>query len=145
MNRIEPLMAAQFYKSYSIRAPLATHYRPGTCDEAECTAYNSGWRTLVDEGTDLGQRQANYIRRESGRKFTEEKTPAGLTDFVFEAGQKCFAPHQVPVGRPEIYIERGGDFRGNPRGDYRRHVRPADWVESFAEHQDKIAAASRRG
>lgn len=138
INRIQPQMPAHAYTTYEILAPAATHFRVGTCDEAGCLAQRHGWTTTVDETTDLGARQAHYIRRQSGRRFVESRE-AGLTVFTFEAGQKCFATHKVNLERPELYVVRGGDFRGNPRGEVRRHSRPDSWVNDFAEHQDRIA------
>ncbi len=137
MFRIQPKMPAHAYTTYQIAAPVSTHFRAGTCDEAGCLAHRHGWATTVDESTTLGQGQAHYVRKESGRRFVESRT-GGLTTFTFEAGQKCFATHQVPLERPELYIVRGGDWRGNPRGEVTRH-RPDTWVEAFAEHQDQIA------
>ena len=138
MNRLQPQMPPQFYKSYEISSPVATHFRRGTCDEAGCLAHRNGWVTRVDTTTDLGARQAHYIRKQSGRRFVESRTEA-LTEFTFEAGQECFAEHKVPLDRPELYVVRGGDWRGNPRGEVRRHSRPDSWVNDFGEHQDRIA------
>jgi hypothetical protein len=140
--RIAPQLPASAYKTYAISSPLSTHYRDGTCDEAGCLAHRHGWQTSVDEATDLGQRQAHYIRKLSGRRFTERRTELGLTAFTFEAGQRCFAtPHKVPLGRPEIYVVRGGDWRGDPtRGEATRvHSGPDAWVNDFGEHQDRLA------
>lgn len=135
--RIDPLLPVQAYKTYEIRSPIATHFRTGTCDEVGCLAQRNGWRTKVDEMTDLGQRQAHYIRRQSGRKFTEDRE--GVTVFTFPAGQQCFTTHKVPLERPELYIVRGGDWRGNPTRDVYRHTSPGSWVDDMAEHQDRIA------
>ena len=142
MFRITPQMPASAYKTYQILSPVATHYRTGTCDEAGCLAYQHGWQTNVDEATDLGQRQAHYIRTLCGRRFTERRTELGITAFTFQPGQKCFATHKVPLDRPEFYVVRGGDWRGNPRGEVRRHSSGDSWVNDFAEHQDRIARAA---
>lgn len=146
LNRITPSLPAQAYKTYQIVAPLPTHWRSATCEEALCGAHEHGWRTLVDETAELGQRQAHYIRAMSGRRFLEERTVEGLTAFVFEAGQRCFQPHQVPLERDPLYFVRGGDFRGNPSGaaPY-QHRRGEDWVEDFAGHQDRIARQIEKG
>lgn len=138
LYRPEPVGPVHAYKSYEIVSPISTHYRDGTCDEAGCLAQRHGWRTVVDESTELGQRQAHYIRTQSGRRFTEERTAAGLTDFIFEPGQRCFAVHKVPLERPEIYVVRGGDWRAQV-GQPRIHTSPDAWVNDFAEHQDRIA------
>ncbi len=139
MNRITPVGPAHAYKTYSITSPISTHYRDGTCNEAGCLAQRHGWQTTVDETTDLGARQAHYIRKQSGRRYVEHRSEAGLTVFTFEAGQRCFATHKVPLQRPELYVVRGGDWRANPTGEQRIHANAQDWVEDFAEHQDRIA------
>lgn len=137
INRIEPLLPAAAMQTYSIAAPLATHTRPATCAEVECLPYRNGWNTDVDEATVLGQQQAGYIRSQAGRAYTESRI-GNLTRFVFLAGQQCFAAHRVSLERPEIYLVKGGDWRGNPIGLTRRHTKPAHWVEDFAEHLDVI-------
>lgn len=139
VNRIDPALPAHQYKTYTIVSPISTHFRDGSCDEAGCLAQRNGWKTVVDESTELGQRQAHYIRKQSGRRFTEERTPEGLTAFTFVAGQRCFTTHKVPLDRPEFYLVRGGDWRGNPRGERRQHSGPDAWVNDFGEHQDRIA------
>ena len=93
------------------------------------------------------QRQAWYIRNQSGRRFTEDRDQApGLTVFVFEAGQTCFdaGRHQTRLERPELYIVRGGDWRGHT-GNERKHTRPEHWVEDFAEHQQQLADRIKKG
>jgi len=145
--RIDPQMPATSYKSYQIAAPLSTHWRQATCEEVACPHFLSGWRTEVDESTELGQRQAHYIRHDSARAHTEDKRPDGLTDFTYPAGQRCFrsGEHKVRLERPEHFIERGGDWRGNPHGERREHVSPDDWLDSFANHQDRLADRFRQG
>lgn len=140
LNRIDPAGPAQAYKTYAIASPISTHYRPGSCDEAGCLAHRHGWQTAVDEATDLGQQQAHYIRKVAGRRFTERRTEVGLTAFTFEAGQECFTRHHVPLERPEFYVVRGGDWRGDPAGRQPQlHSGPDAWVNDFGEHQDRIA------
>src|SRR2546426_5952298 len=97
--------------TYQILAPVATHWRPATCAEVDCGPYLHGWVSRVDERTDLGQAQAHYIRRESGRAHREERDDAGLTVFTFGPGQRCFAAdnHHLRLDRVEIYRRRGGD------------------------------------
>jgi hypothetical protein len=137
LNRIQPAGPAHAYKTYAIASPIATHFRPGTCDEAGCLAHRHGWQTAVDEATEMGQRQAHYIRKVSGRRFTERRTELGLTAFEFEPGQRCFREHKVPLDRPELYVVHGGDWRS--RGEVRRHSGPDAWVNDFGEHQDRVA------
>ena len=147
LHRIDPLMPAAAYNTYLIAVPLATHWRPATCEEVGCVQYLNGWASLIDETSELGQRQAHYIRHDRTRRHTEERTPDGLTRFTFEAGQKCYgaSSHRRRLDRVERYAVRGGDWRGNPRGEFREHVRPEDWVEDFGEHQDRLKTVIERG
>lgn len=138
LTRVEPLLPVQAMKTYAIASPISTHFRDGTCEEADCLAYVHGWQTSVDEATDLGQKQAHYIRKLSCRRFTERRTELGLTAFEFEAGQKCFATHKVPLERPEVYLVHGGDWRGRTT-PAQIHSGPDPWVNDFGEHQDRIA------
>jgi len=95
--RIRPLLTASQMKTYGLRAPIPTHYRPASCADAECPNHTNGWRTIINESTDLGQQQGAYIRSQSGRKFVETRNEVGLTVFTFEAGQKCFEPHVMSL------------------------------------------------
>lgn len=144
MSRPDPLMPASAYKTYSIVAPLATHHRPATCAEVDCPHYVNGWRVRV-EGLDP---EMEHAARTSGRRFTELPVAEGETWLVFEAGQPCFqaSEHRARLERPELFIVQGGDHRGNPRRTpVRQHVRPGDWVEDFAEHQQGLADAHQEG
>lgn len=139
LNHVPPRIPVQGWRAFHILSPASTHFRVGTCDEAGCLAYRNGWATKVDEATDLGQKQAHYIRKLAGRKYTEAKEPSGLTAFTFEAGQKCFATHQVPLDRPEFFAVGHGDWRQYSLP--RLHGSPDSWVNDFGEHQDRINKA----
>lgn len=144
--RILPNLPAADYVTYQIAAPRSTHHRPASCAEARCAAHEHGWRSTVDERTDLGQAQAHYVRSESGRRYSEHQNEAGLTVFEFPASQRCFAQHTVPLDRPPLFVVRDGDWRGNPRHtEPRVHARPADWVDDFATHQDRLSRIIERG
>lgn len=145
--RIPPAMPVDAYKTYSIRSPISTHYRPASCAEVNCPAHERGWMTTVDTTTELGRNQADYIRTTAGRHYTETRTEGDLIAFHFPAGQRCFAAdsHRVSLQRPEFYLVRGGDWRGNPQGDTRKHARAADWVEDFGEHQQNLADRLAQG
>lgn len=144
-QRLPPALPVTAMKSYTILAPLSTHYRAATCEEVACPNITHGFRVVVDEQTDLGQRQAHYLRKLSGRAFTETRE-AGLTVFTFAPGQRCFTEHRVRRDRPERYFTRAGDWRGNPTGQRPyEHTRPEYWVEDFAENQDRIARIVERG
>lgn len=133
------------YQTYQVTAPQSTHWRQATCEEVRCVHGEKGWKTVIDESSSLGQMQAHYIRKESGRKFTEERQADGLTAFTFASGQPCFKRHKTKIDRQENFLVRGGDARGNPLGHVRRHTRPELWVEDFSEHQDRLRSAIERG
>lgn len=141
MNRIQPLHDVAAYQTYSIQTPPDTLIK-AACEEVGCEQWRLGWESTIDEATELGQRQAAYIRHRSGRTFRELKAPTGLTVFRFEPHQRCFREHQT---RPELYAVRDGDWRGNPTGRVRQHTRAADWVEDFGEHQQQIADQHEKG
>ena len=134
------------YRTFQITAPLATHWRPATCDEADCGAYANGWRSVIDERTDLGAKQAYYITHDSGRRFTSYRREDGLTAFEFEAGQRCFQSdsHRVPLERGAVFRARLGDHRGS-RGGEITHATAADWVDDFATNQDRLKTLQDRG
>lgn len=143
----EPALPVGAFQSYEIRSPAATHWRAASCAEIDCPHHLSGWQTTVDERTELGAKQAYYIRKLSGLGFLEVRREDGLTRFEFEAGQRCFSSgddtHRVQV-RPENYLVRGGDWRGN-LGLIRRHSGARDWVDDFGEHQQNIADRIEKG
>ena len=162
MNQITPGLSVTDMKTYGIRAPLSTHWRKATCTEVECEGHRTGWLTVLVEASPPGPavgvsvrkmmalvdrytQRAYYIRHLSGRSFIESKDSSGATVFDFASGQDCFEEHQVRVDRPELFEVRGGDWRGNPRREGMTHDRPDNWVEDFAEHQDRIATRLDRG
>lgn len=144
------LLPAHAYKTYQIAAPRSTHFRRATCAEVGCINHANGFKVPVDETTELGQRQAYYIRHDRTRSYTEYRGEVagetGLTVFQFPAGTVCFAQHQMRLDRPELFLVRLGDHRGNPTGERPyQHSRPELWVEDFAEHQQKLADHQERG
>lgn len=158
INRATPALPVGMMQTYAISAPLATHYRPASCEEIDCPHWRNGWVTVVDEATDLGLGQAAYIRTEMHdtakpgqagdgiRWYTERRTDDGMTAFVFAPGQRCFAAldHRVPLERPATYLVRGGDWRART-GLIRRHVHGADWMEDLHGTTDRLAELHERG
>ena len=140
--RIAPRLPPGAFRSFTILAPVSTHFRPATCEEVRCEQHVHGWATTVETAGP----QDHYIRRESGRSFTVEVLPGGLTRFTFEPGQACFrsGDHKVRLEREEIYVARAGDWRGTD-GDVIRHSGSADWVDEFATLQDRWTRAVERG
>jgi hypothetical protein len=109
--------------------PHQTHRREATCEEVDCRHYLKGWKTIV--GTDTPQ--AVYIRKDSGREFTE-MIEGGLVTFIFPPGQTCFRGHSFPTGRPPIFM------RARPGQPPYIHTRGEDWIEDFGE---ELARAER--
>lgn len=119
------------YRTYQIIAPAATHFRPATCAEIQCGAHVNGWKTIVASDSP----QAQYIRSgSSGRTYTATQPVLGMTEFVFPAGQQCFAAsnHRVPLERDPLYRVRDGASAPIT------HTRPELWTEDLAGHLDKV-------
>lgn len=143
------------YRTWSITVPRDRTV-VAACEQVGCEAWLHGWRSTFDErvwcGVQGGMRScgstppcgrhaADYVRRQSGRTFTERAGPEGLTEFLFDSRQRCFAEHRT---RPEIYVARGGDWRA-VTSEPRRYAGPADWVDDFGDHQQRLHDAHERG
>ncbi len=139
--RISPQGRPGAYKTYSMLAPLETHWRPAACDEVDCEVSMLGWTTTVDEATPLGRRQAAYLRTQSGRHFLERREGA-LTVFTFLPGEECFTAHQIRSDREPVYAVRPGDYRAY--GVPYLHDTPEFWIEDYAGHLDKIDKQANR-
>lgn len=144
-------LPAHSMKTYGAHQPVQTHTREATCDEVDCVNWREGWIMKVNESDPrLGAQQGQYIRYQSGKAFKTDCTcldcdmhkQEGYTVFHFYAGQQCFGEHRVSLERPQLFIVRDGDSRGNPRGTRPKvHKKAEYWVEDFAEHQEKIKKA----
>lgn len=147
VNRITPSVGAEHYQTFQISAPTKTHWREVPCDgrPGGCKNAEFGWKVTLDLNTELGQRQARYIKHQSGRKFEVVSQENGLVVLHFPGGQPCFSTHRVRIDRPENFVVKGGDFRGNPLGKRPRSVNSGEWVERFAENQARIAEVRERG
>ncbi len=123
-----------YARVYRLQAPPDRWVR-SACEDVRCAAWQFGWETTVDEAAALGKLQADYIRRESGRTFTEHKS-AGLTVFRFASRQRCFAEHRT---KPQRFTVVDG---GRPA---RQHVSSVDWLEDCGEHLDRVVTQKERG
>jgi hypothetical protein len=147
LTRSQPAGPVQAYITFRAAAPLATHWRPASCAEVDCAHYVNGWATTVLPGSD-----EEALVRQAGRVWRHQvqggpwPDAAGFLRFEFEAGQVCFAAHRhrVPLERPPLFVVRNGDWRAN-LGVRRTHTRATDWVDEFANHQDKVARRAGRG
>jgi hypothetical protein len=130
------------YQTYSIHAPLSTHWRSISCAELGCANYLNGWTVRVEHLTPAQL----HTCRTSGRRYTELAVREGENYLVYEAGQPCFeaSAHVVRVERPELYVIRDGDTRANPTGR-RAVVDGATWNDDFGEHQERIADLMKEG
>ena len=158
LNRITPKLPAIVMKTYSIDAPQSTHFRRASCAEMACPNFVRGWCVAVPPDA-MGQ-QIDYAVQHSGktfRKLTVDEAEiaqpgvnfaGSLYVYFFAPGQECFdgeaGRHQTRIDRPEIFSVRGGDWRAQTTPP-RRHTRAADWVDDFADHQDRLATALQHG
>lgn len=146
LNRITPALGPELMKTFQVKAPVDTHWRRGTCEEVQCTQHERGWKMQLDLSTQLGQQQAAYLKHKSGRYFTWEKLADNMVELTFPSGQTCFREHKVRLDREEVFVVKGGDFRGNPRGTASKvFTKPEHWVEEFALHQESIRATQQKG
>jgi hypothetical protein len=121
------------------------HYRPATCAEVECPQWKNGWITRVPVGSDLDRFLAG--KTHGRRFFARPGVDGGERTYSFPEGQECFrsSTHRVPIEREPFFVVRDGDWRGNPRGTAAVNRRPDDWVDDFANHQQRIADARDQG
>lgn len=148
LNRIPPRLGPEHYKTYHQTLPLSTHWRPATCEETDCPDWLNGFVTVVDTGTELGQKQFDFLTHDRKRSFVMNRVGERLVEFHYKPGTICMRwdEHRLPIGRPPLYLVTGGDWRGNPRRTPTvRHRTVEHWVEDFSIHQDRIATAVQRG
>lgn len=138
-------VGAENMQTFQIKAGKGGR-RKASCEEVECAMYLQGWKMKIDLGTDLGQKQAHYIKHQSGRSYKVESQRDGLVTLMFAPNQPCFNEHTTKTDLPEVFLVKGGDHRGNPqRTPTRVHKKPEFWLEEFSEHQDRIATAKEKG
>lgn len=145
--------------TYQVVSPRQTHTRPATCAEVDCAAERDGFAVVCDltpQGRAWARRLRSVCRPAGARlspvvaarihgRYTITVDATGVETYTFPAGTPCFTSHRVTLDRPELYIVRGGDLRGNPRRIMRRVERPDQWVDEFATNQDQIATRVQRG
>ncbi len=139
LNRAAPALSPLAYQTFAIASP-ADRQIPAACEQVLCEQRQFGWESHIDESTELGKRQARYIRTQSGRTFREAKSGT-ITVFKFASGQRCFREHHT---RPEVFYVHGGDWRQQTSAA-RQHTRAADWVEDFGLNQIRLRDARARG
>ena len=117
---------------YSIKAPIATHWRGATCEEVDCRKNIMGWETHCNIGTELGKNQVAYIRAgKSGRRYTERTDVEGIVIFSFGPGQQCFTTHSKKI--PEM-----GHILLREVGGQRQVIsEPERWMWEFNESMER--------
>lgn len=145
VNRYPAKLPVSAMQTYRIASPRATHTRPATCAEVDCKPYLKGWVTSVPKGGPeeqalrrfTGRHAPDGLRRD-GREITG--VDSANVEFLFNPGSPCFkaSTHRASLQRPELFLVRGGDWRGNT-GLIRRHVKPEHWVEDMSETLDRVA------
>lgn len=141
---LEPRMNPGAYRTFEVSAPISTHFRNATCAEVECQHHLSGWVSQFDVTTQEGLQWSSAIAH-SGRRYTWERK-GNVVTFRFPSGQSCFqAPHKVRLDRPELYVIRDGDWRGNPTGRVRRERQPLLFVEQFEEGLSRLRGEIEKG
>lgn len=152
--RVQPAMPQQAYRTFSVHMPLATHFRPASCEEAGCKRWAKGWKTTFVPGTPTGEKIRYQIKNSPIRRTYRVVRLADRIEVLFEPGQQCFAQdhpttaHKVLNGRPQLHVVRSGDWRtdaGTRRATRRVHARGEHWVEEFALNQDRLKTAIERG
>lgn len=142
-HRPTPKMATTNYKTFRVMSPISTHFRPATCEEFKCKAFNEGW---TYRKADLERENLLYAVTHAGKRYREMAAEDGV-HLVFEPGQSCFqAPtHRVPLDRPEFYFAGRGDWRSFSHRKAQVFTRPDDWVDSFATHLDWLNNEIQKG
>lgn len=142
-NRVPVKLEAASMTTYALEMPFKTHSRPISCAQALCQKRENGWKMGYDLTKPEAVAAANLIAG-MGKKYTHEIIGTNVI-FTFEAGQDCFEGHSVSLEREPFYIKRNGDWRGNPRNELMQHDNGENWVDDFANHQDKLATRLEQG
>lgn len=146
LNRIEPKVGPEHFQTYRIVAPSATHRRRATCAEVDCPRRRHGFRAQFDVSTVAGRENALWVERGNHRPLVYGRKVEGpIVTYTFPAGQDCFDPHSVPLEREPLYIVRGGDHRGNPRGIEPRQLRAADFIDHYRNNHAAVMQRIERG
>lgn len=139
-------LSADRYQSYEISRPLSTHWRKATCEQIECPGWTQGYEVVVDERTDLGQRQAAYLRDQlpirSGRPVAKQyQDDMLMTHFVFAPGTECMraGEHRTSNDRPPNFLKLIGDRQHGVSGVLVRHSGADSFVDDMSTHLEKIS------
>ena len=136
IQRAVPQLAVGQMTTYGVQIPK----RRATCKEVDCPHYLKGWSTTI-----VANSADEALIRGSGRRWSNmEPLPGGFRRYTFSGGQPCFAAakHRVAADVATFY-KRGGDWRATVTPAVK--MRPSDWVDDFANHQQKLADKQQEG
>lgn len=144
MHRPEPGFPVHKMVTYGVKSPRSTHTRPATCEEVGCRAFKSGFTITVPLGSDKLDHVKQFMRGELDgiqRLDARVERDGTIVHVHFAKGTPCTSAtrHRMSLHRPELYVVRGGDWRGST-GVIRQHAKPEHWVEDFEEN---LASARR--
>jgi hypothetical protein len=145
--RFPPKLPAASMKTYELRQPLATHFVEVSCAQANCARRENGFIIGFDLTVPAKVAAANElaaIANRRGMKWSYEVV-GSTVQFTFAKGQDCFETHRRALEREPLYIVRNGDFRGNPRKERKVHTSGENFVDDFANHQDRLATRLEQG
>src|SRR5882762_5205038 len=141
-------LPAKDRQTFIYSAPIATHYRTVTCQEAaqwgECKHYTEGFVLPLtpDKDVALIVSQLNAAHYKFSLCDTPLGFPPGTQTFFFPAEQQCLEsrgnPHKIPLDRPPKLAVVRGDFREYDRTTLERYSNAGDWVDKFRNHQDSL-------
>lgn len=141
LNRVEPKLPASAMRSHLILAPEQTHFRAATCEEIQCPQFLKGYGVPLKDidAEDLGLLRS-FIETYK-LKASRVEIKDGEWHLWFEAGQRCLraSTHRMRIEKPEIFVVRDGDHRGNPLGTDPIIFSGADaWADSLQTNLDKL-------
>lgn len=138
LSRPTPTLGVSKMVTYAVKSPVSTHTRPATCAEIECVVWCAGFTLTLPVGSDKIEHVKQLMRGELDgiqRLDAKVQRDGNLVHIRFAKGTPCLSAtrHRVSLNRPELYVVRGGDWRGNT-GVLRKHTKPEHWVEDFEEN-----------
>lgn len=138
-------LPSEAFTTYQVARPVLTHWKVATCAQVDCERRARGWRMAFDLADPQKRAAAKWIKHHSQRAFTVESQDGDIVTLAFAAGQDCFETHHASLERDPIFVIRGGDQRGNPRGTQARVLSGISWRDDFGEHQQTLADTQERG
>lgn len=141
LNRWTPRMESSQYRTFMASAPLTTHFRPATCREVSCAAYENGWS--FDKAV---LTPSDYYRvTHSGKRYREVNIGPNQTYLVFESGQFCFDKHTIRLQRPEEFFTGRGDWRTFNIHHAKRIKSSDEFADRLGTHLEVVKEVIKRG